>query len=342
MAPLINNILHHILARQATEPSSEENDAFADFEFYHYSPSLAAAIIFTLLFIATTALHTYQLIRTRTLYMIPFLIGGFFQSIGYIARAVSATQKNGEWTLGPYIVQSTLILVAPALFAASVYMHLGRVVRMVNGGQTDEKLLFGLIKTTWLTKVFVAGDVISFMMQAGGGGLMATENVDTGETLVLGGLGVQIAFFGLFVFTGVTWNLKMRSRNSVSRVSWKPDAFDLVSFCTNFFLLDRISSRPSMAKAHDFALHCEHPDLRPIDRPHGRIRPRLLWLHPFSRVVPLRLRRPSHVVGYGHLERHSSQCRGCSDPGNGKDGHSCDPDQGRPVSDSSGDWWVRG
>ncbi|GIZ48868.1 hypothetical protein CKM354_001191200 [Cercospora kikuchii] len=222
MAPLINNILHHILARQATEPSSEENDAFADFEFYHYSPSLAAAIIFTLLFIATTALHTYQLIRTRTLYMIPFLIGGFFQSIGYIARAVSATQKNGEWTLGPYIVQSTLILVAPALFAASVYMHLGRVVRMVNGGQTDEKLLFGLIKTTWLTKVFVAGDVISFMMQAGGGGLMATENVDTGETLVLGGLGVQIAFFGLFVFTGVTWNLKMRSRNSTESLRGLP------------------------------------------------------------------------------------------------------------------------
>ncbi|WPB07463.1 uncharacterized protein RHO25_012124 [Cercospora beticola] len=216
MAPLINKILHHLLTRQAAEPSSE-NDAFADFEFYRYSPSLAAAIIFTLLFIATTALHTYQLIRTRTLYMIPFLIGGFFQSIGYIARAVSATQENGEWTLGPYIVQSTLILVAPALFAASVYMHLGRVVRMVNGGQKDEKLLFGLIKTTWLTKVFVAGDVLSFMMQASGGGLMATSSVETGETLVLAGLGVQIAFFGLFVFTGVTWHLKMRSRNSVSR-----------------------------------------------------------------------------------------------------------------------------
>lgn len=240
MAPLINNILHHLLARQTTEPSSE-NDAFADFEFYRYSPSLAAAIIFALLFIASTALHAYQLIRTRTLYMIPFLVGGFFQSIGYIARAVSATQENGEWTLGPYIVQSTLILVAPALFAASVYMHLGRVVRMVNGGQTDEKLLFGLIKTTWLTKVFVAGDVLSFMMQASGGGLMATSSVETGETLVLAGLGVQIAFFGLFVFTGVTWHLKMRSRNSVSRVSSGHGRFRSFRLLLTFLFSSRLN-----------------------------------------------------------------------------------------------------
>lgn len=64
--------------------------------------------------------------------------------------------------MGPYIMQSVLLLVAPALFAASIYMELGRIVLMVDG----ERHLF--IRRTWLTKLFVAGDVLSFLMQSSG------------------------------------------------------------------------------------------------------------------------------------------------------------------------------
>lgn len=58
----------------------------ADYEtavwaFYRYEPSMVAAVIFILLFSVSTSLHMYQLIRTRTLYFIPFLIGGFRKSI---------------------------------------------------------------------------------------------------------------------------------------------------------------------------------------------------------------------------------------------------------------------
>ena len=51
-----------------------------DFKYYHYDPSLVAAILFIILFLLTTALHSYQLLRTRTWYFIPFLIGGFRMS----------------------------------------------------------------------------------------------------------------------------------------------------------------------------------------------------------------------------------------------------------------------
>jgi hypothetical protein len=43
---------------------------------YHYEPSLAAAIIFAVTFGISTTAHTYQLIRGRTWYFIPFLVGG--------------------------------------------------------------------------------------------------------------------------------------------------------------------------------------------------------------------------------------------------------------------------
>ena len=59
-------------------------------------------------------------------------------------------------------MQSLLILVAPALFAASIYMELGRIILLVEG----EK--HAIIKRRFLTKIFVAGDVLSFITQGSG------------------------------------------------------------------------------------------------------------------------------------------------------------------------------
>lgn len=59
-------------------------------------------------------------------------------------------------------MQSLLLLVAPAFFAASIYMILGQLIRFVRG----EK--YSLVGVTWLTKVFVVGDILSFGLQATG------------------------------------------------------------------------------------------------------------------------------------------------------------------------------
>lgn len=44
---------------------------------YEYYPSMAAAVIFIILFVAVTFLHTYHLIRTRTWFFIPLVLGGY-------------------------------------------------------------------------------------------------------------------------------------------------------------------------------------------------------------------------------------------------------------------------
>jgi hypothetical protein len=82
---------------------------------------------------------------------------------------MSASQSP-NWTLGPYVMQSTLLLVAPALFAASIYMELGRVIRVVKGEKRS------VIRVTWMTKIFVAGDVLSFLMQASGMSILSAQN----------------------------------------------------------------------------------------------------------------------------------------------------------------------
>ncbi|KAJ5129942.1 uncharacterized protein N7515_005981 [Penicillium bovifimosum] len=172
--------------------------------FYYYTPSGPAAGIFVGLFGLSTVLHFYQLLRTRTWFMIPFLIGGAMETIGYVGRLLSSIEAP-EYTKGPYIMQSALILIAPAFLAASVYMTLGRIIHMVDGEKCS------LIKLRWLTKLFVTGDVLSFLMQASGAGLMVkdTTNPSTGEHIIIGGLFVQIIFFGFFIISAVIFQYRI-------------------------------------------------------------------------------------------------------------------------------------
>ncbi|CAI7664140.1 unnamed protein product [Penicillium pancosmium] len=172
--------------------------------FYYYAPSSAAAGIFAGLFGLSSIFHFYQLIRTRTWFMIPFLIGGLLETVGYIGRLLSSLETP-NYTQGPYVMQSALILIAPAFLAASIYMTLGRIIEMLDAERSS------MIRLKWLTKIFVAGDVLSFLMQASGAGIMVKDmtNPSMGENIIIGGLFVQIVFFGFFAISAVIFQIHL-------------------------------------------------------------------------------------------------------------------------------------
>lgn len=166
------------------------------FELYHYNPSLPAAIAAAVLFLGSTSVHAFQMSKNRTWYWIPFVIGGTFEILGYTFRSISSQDKTA---VPPYVGQSLLLLLAPALFAASIYMVLGRIIAMLPNGEKHS-----LIRRNWMTKIFVIGDVISFMMQGGGGGILGSAKGDKdkqklGEHMIVYGLIVQLVFFGFFM-----------------------------------------------------------------------------------------------------------------------------------------------
>ncbi|BCS23715.1 RTA1 domain-containing protein [Aspergillus puulaauensis] len=175
-----------------------------EFTFYYYAPSGAAGGIFAALFGICTILHLYQLLRTRTWFMIPFAIGGALETVGYIGRVLSSTETP-NFTKGPYVMQSALILIAPAFLAASIYMTLGRIIAMLNAERCS------IIPLRFLTKIFVAGDVLSFLMQASGAGIMVkdVDSAQMGQNIIVGGLFVQIAFFAFFVITAGVFEIRM-------------------------------------------------------------------------------------------------------------------------------------
>ncbi|KAM0354304.1 hypothetical protein ACHAPU_001348 [Fusarium lateritium] len=198
------------------------SDAPEAYVFYNYNPSMAAAAIFVVVFGISSLLHTYQLVRARTWYFIPFLIGCLFECVGYIGRALSAHQAP-DFTMNPYIIQSILLLLGPALLAASIYMVLGRVIGLLDAQELS------IIGPKWLTKVFVLGDVLSFLAQSAGGGMLATakdkDSVKRGENIIVGGLIIQILFFGFFMVVTLIFHLRI-NRNPTQKsqeitTSWR-------------------------------------------------------------------------------------------------------------------------
>ncbi|KFA67959.1 hypothetical protein S40285_03505 [Stachybotrys chlorohalonatus IBT 40285] len=190
----------------STDSGSAESGGF---QIYHYTPTLAGAVLCAIAFGAASIRHAQLLIRKRTWFFIPFLVGCLFEAIGYAARAYSSSQSP-DWTLMPYIIQSILILLGPAFFAASIYMLLGRLICHLEAQDHS------LIQTQWLTKLFLLGDILSIFGQGGGGGLLAASDSpstqDLGNTVILLGLGIQVAFFSGFMIVAGLFHLQITKR----------------------------------------------------------------------------------------------------------------------------------
>jgi len=83
------------------------------------------------------------------------------ECLGYVGRILSS-KESPNYSIGLFVLQSTPTLLAPVLFAATIYMCLGRIIRATEGQHLSP------IKPSWLTKMFVAGDVLGLGVQGAG------------------------------------------------------------------------------------------------------------------------------------------------------------------------------
>lgn len=147
--------------------------------------------------------------RTRSWFLGALVAGCFTEFIGYAARAGSSRQEPGCWKMMPYIIQSVFILLSPALFSASVYIILGKIVEVADGeGHV-------LINRRHITKTFVIGDLVCLFLQCAAGGLMGGSRAvpalyNIGNGLVIASLIMQLLWFLFFVVVAVMFHRKMR------------------------------------------------------------------------------------------------------------------------------------
>lgn len=109
-------------------------------------------------------------------------------------------------------------------------MILGRLIRTLRAEHLS------LIPIKWVTKIFVTGDIISFTLQAGGGGVQSAGTLDLfkiGEKIIITGLFVQLAIFGFFVAASALFHYRVsRSPTDVAvggDIPWKRHLWVLYS-----------------------------------------------------------------------------------------------------------------
>lgn len=111
------------------------------------------------------------------------------------------------------------ILLGPTLFAASIYMTLSRIIQRIEGEHLS------VIRISRLTKTFVWGDVISFLVQGNSSALSVLGYPQWAKVCVVGGLAIQLISFTIFWITAIIFAKRIhRSPTSESMkdtVPWK-------------------------------------------------------------------------------------------------------------------------
>jgi hypothetical protein len=106
-----------------------------------------------------------------------------------------------------FIAQLTCLTLAPAFYAAGIYFSLAQIV-LVFGGQNSR------IPPAIIPRIFITCDVISLILQGGGGALAAwyaqhEKMPDNGNYTMIGGLSFQA--LTLLVFLGLSVDFAIRT-----------------------------------------------------------------------------------------------------------------------------------
>ncbi|KAM5491367.1 hypothetical protein MaudMau93_001962 [Microsporum audouinii] len=179
----------------------------SDRSLYFYNASLPAAAVFAVLNAIPAAFLFYTTIigpktgkYRNSSFFIPLCIGGFMEVLAYIMRCVSIKMDR---VIPLYAISSSLIVVAPVLVCASLYLLVGRLIRAGLPSSGKQQRILG-INPWWLPRIFVTSDILSFLTQASGSGIAASGNWEgstktTGEGVLKGGLALQLITFTLFL-----------------------------------------------------------------------------------------------------------------------------------------------
>ncbi|KAF9876566.1 rta1 domain-containing protein [Colletotrichum karsti] len=163
--------------------------------FYEYRPNGPAGWAFLVLFAAGVLAHIGYLFWLRAWHFIPFILGGVGEAFGYYGRAKASQDPTA---VGPFIMQNLLILGSPPLFAASIYMSLGRIIIALD-------LRRHAVVSPRLTAFFyVMVDIGCFVSQVFGAVMPASGDpsaIDLSKKIIMGGLLAQLGVICLFALS---------------------------------------------------------------------------------------------------------------------------------------------
>jgi len=159
---------------------------------FGYHPSIELAGVSIALFSLCMIIHTYLAWKHSARYMYIIGVTGAAEVLGYIFRIIVANHPS----INSYIVMELCLLVSPIALAVINYIVVGKLL-----AQAGEKV--GPFKPQHIARFFLGSDIFSFIIQSGGGGMLASGNssfMDIGRNTILFGLTIQLLFFASFTW----------------------------------------------------------------------------------------------------------------------------------------------
>ncbi|KAJ7500450.1 RTA1 like protein-domain-containing protein [Mycena galericulata] len=171
-----------------------------------YIPKTSLAIIALAMFVFSGLIHWIHFFRFRQqLFLITLTLGMTVMAVGFGIRIVFA---HSPTAVGIYVIMDMCILLSPCAFLATDYMLLARLASTFDT-EVSERCL--LIRPSRLAKLFVCSDVITFFLQAAGGGLMSSvSSAKTGNKIIMLGLALQLASFAIFTAVLLLFGFRLR------------------------------------------------------------------------------------------------------------------------------------
>lgn len=154
---------------------------------YGYVPSFAAGIVFDIVFLAMGVYHIVRSVQKRRATSYLLAIAAYIEHFGWMARTWSSKCAYNKIA---FLLQITTLVVAPIFVAAAIYVALASLIRTV--GQQ-----YSVIRPKLYLWIFLVVDVLSLVIQGGGGALAsgaANKGKDTkpGANLMVAGIIFQL------------------------------------------------------------------------------------------------------------------------------------------------------
>lgn len=155
------------------------------------APNVVYLVIFAIVFFFTTGM----LVTSRYhWYNITFFAGYGLEFAGFLGRSLAIHKTND---INLFLLQYITLTIAPAFIMGGIYFIFAQVV-VIHGRE------FSVLKPMWYSYFFIATDVVSLLIQAGGGGaasIASKNHTDPapGTNTMIAGISFQVVAMTIFL-----------------------------------------------------------------------------------------------------------------------------------------------
>ncbi|KAI1052212.1 Envelope glycoprotein gp160 [Fusarium irregulare] len=189
-----------------------------DYSLYGYRPSLAANIVFVVLFSLIGFVHVYLGFRWKSWgFMTGMLLGCISEVIGYVGRIM---MWYNPFSFNAFMIQIVCLTIAPVFYTASIYVTLSKAINYFS----PELSRFKPQLFIW---IFIPFDIVCLILQAAGGAMSTESDSQVGVDVSMAGLVLQVVVLVAFIAAFSDYMIRYWRSGQAQAFGWRMTAFFL-------------------------------------------------------------------------------------------------------------------